>query len=119
VHVLDIADAHLLALQKTDQTGLWSYNIGTGTSCSVKTLWKKAEKITRKKIDVRLCAPRLGDPAVLCANPKKLMNELGWAPAHSDLEDILTGAWQWELHQCEQDVQGHVDGEVVPATPSE
>jgi UDP-glucose 4-epimerase len=120
VHVFDIADAHLLALQKVGQRGLWSYNIGTGTTYSVRDLWKKAEKITRKKIDARLCPPRPGDPSVLCANPKKLMDELGWTPAHSDLEDILTGAWQWEQHQCERDVGGpYISGEVLPATPGE
>jgi UDP-glucose 4-epimerase len=99
VHVVDIAEAHLCALQKMDRAGFHAYNIGTGTSRSVKELCRVAEKITKQKINVRNGPRRPGDPAVLCASPRNLMDEFQWRPKHSDLEEIITGAWLWERTQ--------------------
>jgi UDP-glucose 4-epimerase len=96
VHVRDIAEAHILALQTMDRPGFEAYNIGTGKSHSVREVWQLAERITQRRITIRHGRRRLGDPAVLCASPAKLMHELGWKPAHSDLEQIIRGAWQWE-----------------------
>jgi len=101
VHVLDIAEAHLLALQKMELPGFHAYNIGTGKSHSVKEVWQMAEKLTPMSIRVHQASRRPGDPAVLCASPTKLMQELGWEPRHSDLEEIIGGAWEWEQAQCE------------------
>jgi len=98
VHVLDIAEAHILALKKMNEPGFRPFNIGTGKSYSVNEIWKAAEKITGTKIPVRQAGRRAGDPAVLCASPMRIMQELDWKPAHSDLQNILQGAWQWE-HQ--------------------
>ena len=102
VHVLDIAEAHILALQRMGQSGFTALNIGTGTSHSVKEVCKVAEKITRKMIDVRQASRRAGDPPVLCASPQKLITEFGWTPKNSNLENILAGAWEWEQRQCER-----------------
>jgi UDP-glucose 4-epimerase len=102
VHVLDIAEAHLLALQKMELPGFHAYNIGTGRSHSVKEICQTAEKLTQKSIRVHHASRRPGDPAVLCASPKKLMQEFGWEPRHSDLEEIIKGAWEWEQAQCER-----------------
>ena len=99
VHVVDIAEAHLLALQKMDGSGFHAYNIGTGRSHSVKEICQAAGRITKQKIHVRAGQRRLGDPSVLCASPKKLMDEFGWAPTHSDLDEIIAGAWEWEQTQ--------------------
>jgi len=96
IHVLDIAEAHILGLQKMGTPGFSAYNIGTGKSHSVKELITTAEKVTGKKIPVQIAARRDGDPAELCASPQKLMKEFGWKPAHSRLEDVLAGAWKWE-----------------------
>lgn len=102
VHVLDIAKAHLLALEKFDDAGFHAYNIGTGNSHSVKEVCQAAERITGNRIEVRTAPRRSGDPAELCASPQKLKDEFGWNPEHSDLENILVGAWEWEQHQCKQ-----------------
>ena len=100
VHVVDIVEAHLLALQKMDGSGFHAYNIGTGRSHSVKEICQAAERIAKQKIHVRAERRRPGDPSVLCASPKKLMDEFCWAPKHSDLDEIIAGAWKWEQTQC-------------------
>ncbi len=94
VHVLDIADAHLRALQV--QEGASSYNIGTGVSHSVLEVCRAAEQVTGTKIALRRGARRLGDPAILCASPAKLQRELGWTPRYSELRAIIDSAWQWK-----------------------
>lgn len=96
VHVMDIAEAHILALQKLQSPGFHVYNIGTGTSYSVKEVCDAAVRITGNRINLRAASRRLGDPAVLCANPQKLMDEFGWKPKHSEIEEIIAGAWDWE-----------------------
>jgi UDP-glucose 4-epimerase len=100
VNVVDIAEAHILALHKMDRTGFHAYNIGTGRSHSVKEICQTAERIAKKKIHTRAGTRRPGDPAVLCASPKKLKDEFGWAPKHSDLDEIIAGAWDWEQTRC-------------------
>ena len=101
VHVLDIANAHILAMRKMDLPGFHVYNIGTGRGYSVQEVCRAAEEVTRTKIKVRRAQRRLGDPAILCASPGKLIHDLGWSPAHSELDQIIAGAWQWEQAQCE------------------
>ena len=96
VHVIDIAEAHALALEKVSVPGFHAYNIGTGTSYSVREIAEAAAKMTSRKIKIREAQRRLGDPAILCASPKKIIEELGWKAKHSGLEEILTGAWEWE-----------------------
>jgi UDP-glucose 4-epimerase len=102
VHVRDIAQAHILALQKMVQPGFHVYNIGTGTSYSVREICQAVERITNQKLRVRQAPRRPGDPAVLCASPMKLMHDFGWKPAHSQLEQIIRGAWEWEQTECKQ-----------------
>jgi UDP-glucose 4-epimerase len=96
VHVLDIAEAHLLALKKLDQPGFLAYNIGTGKSYSVREICSAAEMTTGATIALREAPRRPGDPAVLCASPMHLMQDFGWRAAHSELHNILDGAWKWE-----------------------
>jgi UDP-glucose 4-epimerase len=48
---------------------------------------------------LRVSARREGDPAVLCASPKRIMHELGWNPQHSSLQEIIESAWQWKRKQ--------------------
>jgi len=100
VHVLDIAEAHLLALRKINQPGFRAYNIGTGKSHSVREVCRVAEKVLGRHIEVQMGPRRLGDPAELCASPQRLKDEFGWSPRHSELENILIGAWEWEERQC-------------------
>lgn len=102
VHVMDIAEAHVLALQKLQSPGFHVYNIGTGRSYSVREMCEIAMAVTGKGINLRAAPRRAGDPAVLCASPKKLMNEFGWKPRHSSLQEIIAGAWDWEQALCQQ-----------------
>ena len=95
VHVLDIADAHIRALQVPERSGMTAYNIGTGTSFSVRHVCRVVEKVTGTMLRTRDAARRLGDPAVLCADPGRLMT-LGWRPRFSDIEEIVRSAWEWK-----------------------
>jgi UDP-glucose 4-epimerase len=96
VHVLDIAEAHLLALNASDKAAMTAYNIGTGDSHSVLEVCGIAEEVTGAKLVLRDGPRRPGDPAVLCASPAKLKRELGWKPRVSDLREIIRTAWEWK-----------------------
>jgi UDP-glucose 4-epimerase len=96
VHVLDIAQAHILALQTMNSPQFSVYNIGLGKSYSVREVHARAERIIGRKILLREGNSRAGDPAVLCASPRRLISELGWNPKHSDLDHIIETAWAWK-----------------------
>ena len=96
VHVLDIAEAHILALQLPARPSFCAYNIGTGTSYSVRQICQLVEQEIGRKLSLREAPRRAGDPAVLCASPKKLMKDLGWFPRSSDLPTIIRSAWEWK-----------------------
>ena len=96
VHVSDIARAHISALQLPGNSGLVGYNIGTGSGHSVREVIMVVEEVTGRRIPVKHAPRRSGDPAVLCASPDKLMRELKWKPAHSDLHTIIRSAWEWK-----------------------
>src|SRR5262249_35955360 len=89
VHVLDIAQAHICALQKFNQPGMRAFNIGLGTSYSVRQICREAEKVTGRSISIRIGPRRAGDPPVLCASPSRLTQDLHWKPEHSSLQEIL------------------------------
>ena len=96
VHVLDIAEAHILALQVPPGPMFSAYNIGTGTSYSVRQISEAVEKELSVKLVLKNGLRRPGDPAVLCANPQKLVRDLGWQPRFSDLPTIVRTAWEWK-----------------------
>jgi UDP-glucose 4-epimerase len=96
VHVLDIAEAHLLALQLAERPGMHSYNIGTGISYSVRQVCQVVEQIVGTKLRVEERKRREGDPAILCASPQRLMSEFKWLPRFSDLSSIVQSAWEWK-----------------------
>lgn len=99
VHVLDIAGAHIGALRKLNEPGMRAYNIGLGRSYSVREVCKAAAEVTGCHIPLRVSARRAGDPAVLCASPRRIMRELGWRPEHSSLREIIESAWEWKRKQ--------------------
>lgn len=96
VHVLDIAEAHLLALHVRSCGTFSVYNIGTGTNYSVRQICRVVEEELQKTVAPKVASRRRGDPAVLCASPKRLMRELGWRPMWSDLRTIVRTAWEWK-----------------------
>jgi len=115
VHVLDIAEAHLAALQIPDGSRFSAYNIGTGTSHSVRQVCAVVEQEVSRKVAVKIAAPRPGDPSVLCASPQRLMRELGWRPRFSDLQNIVRTAWEWKQKNPHGYGSSHSDPLASPA----
>ena len=97
VHVLDIAQAHICALQRIDQAGLRAFNIGLGEGYSVRQICRAAEEVTGRPIPIRVGPRRAGDPAVLCASPRRIMQELNWQPQHSSIREIIGSVWDWKI----------------------
>jgi UDP-glucose 4-epimerase len=93
VHVSDIAQAHVRALEMLGGPGFHVYNVGTGSSYSIKDICRAVESITGKKLTIRVGARRLGDPPILCASPAKIKQELGWRPERSSILEIIESAW--------------------------
>jgi UDP-glucose 4-epimerase len=100
VHVRDIASAHICALEKVGEPEMRIYNIGSGESYSVRQLCDAATKVTGRSFAIRGRGRRAGDPAVLCADPRRTMEELNWKPEHSSIEEILHSAWVWKQKQA-------------------
>lgn len=100
IHVMDIADAHVRALETFHNKGTYEiFNIGTEKGYSVKELIGMIEEITGKKVEVDYQARREGDPPVLVASSQKLKEILGWDPQYSDLRTILNTAYYWYKKQ--------------------
>jgi UDP-glucose 4-epimerase len=95
VHVGDLADAHILALEALSTRSRLIYNIGNGQGFSVREVVESARRVTRHPIPVVEEPRRPGDPAVLVASSKRIIEELGWKPRYSSLDDIVHSAWIW------------------------
>ena len=96
IHVSDLADAHLLAMQYLDDGGQSAvFNLGNGNGFSVREVIAAARKITGKNIAGRETARRPGDPAVLIGSSEKIRQILGWKPLYDGLDTIISTAWQW------------------------
>jgi UDP-glucose 4-epimerase len=95
VHVLDLAQAHRLALDALGEKTRLIYNLGNGRGFSVRQVIETARKITGHAIPVIEAPRRPGDPAVLVASSEKIRSELNWKPQHASLEDIIGSAWEW------------------------
>lgn len=96
IHVTDLADAHIKALEKlfkTNESGI--YNLGNGKGFSVKEVIEKAKKVTGKEFKVEIEARRSGDPSTLIASSEKAIKELGWKPKFNTLDKIIETAWNW------------------------
>ncbi|HEX9293358.1 MAG TPA: UDP-glucose 4-epimerase GalE [Gemmatimonadales bacterium] len=96
VHVTDIADAHLRALDVTlDGGSAVAVNLGTGTGRSVREIVEAARRVTGRDVPTVERPRRPGDPPELVAAVGRAATMLGWRPSHSSLEEILSSAWQW------------------------
>jgi len=99
IHVSDLADAHVRALQRIAAGGASSaYNLGTGTPHSVRAVIEAVERVTGRRVPWTLGPRRAGDPAALYAAPGKARTELGWTPQYAELDAIVGTAWRW--HQA-------------------
>ncbi len=101
IHVMDLADAHLLSLQHLADGGESDvFNCGYGRGHSVREVIETAGKVTGREIPVEAAARRPGDPAVLVADSSKLKQKLAWKPRYDDLSFIIRTAWDWERKQA-------------------
>jgi UDP-glucose 4-epimerase len=98
IHVADLADAHLLALQSLDTRPYAVYNIGNGQGFTVLEVIESVRRVTGHPIPVVLEPRRPGDPAVLVASSEAIQRDLGWAPRFAKLDDIIASAWVWHQH---------------------
>jgi len=96
VHVLDLAQAHILALRALQAGGpSRQYNLGIGKGYSIQEVIAAARKITGHSIPAVIGPRRPGDPAELIASPAAIQRELGWQPHYTELETIVGDAWRW------------------------
>ena len=96
IHVTDLAEAHVLALGYLRHGGASvALNLATGEGHSVRKVIAAAERVTGRPIPQRETARRAGDPPALVADATLARQVLGWTPRHSDLDTILSTAWNW------------------------
>jgi UDP-glucose 4-epimerase len=96
IHVTDLSDAHILAVEKLRKGGESSiYNLGNGKGFSVKEVIEIARKVTGHPIPAVFEARRAGDPAALVASSQRTRAELGWSPQRDSLERVIETAWSW------------------------
>jgi UDP-glucose 4-epimerase len=118
IHVRDLANAHLLALEATGEAdaSLEVYNLGSAAGFSVREVVEAARRVTGRAIPARPVKRRVGDPPVLVASSRRARRELGWQPLHSSLEHMLADAWAWR----ERHPDGYADrpGEAANIAPT-
>ncbi|MGE3804263.1 MAG: UDP-glucose 4-epimerase GalE [Gemmataceae bacterium] len=95
VHVDDLAEAHLLALENLKEGHGLHYNLGIGRGYSVREVIRTVEEVTGKPVTVKEGPRRAGDPPALVASSDKIQQELGWRPRYTDLRSIVETAWNW------------------------
>jgi UDP-glucose 4-epimerase len=95
IHVSDLADAHLLALEKLESEGRLIYNLGNGQGFSVREVIESARRVTGHPIPAEVHPRRPGDPGVLVASSEKAIRELDWKPRYTRLDEIVRTAWTW------------------------
>lgn len=95
IHVLDLADAHILALESATPGSHTIFNLGSGQGFSVREVIDACERVTGLPIAVENAPRRAGDPAVLIASSERATTELGWSPQRTDLDVIVADAWSF------------------------
>ncbi|WP_129044496.1 UDP-glucose 4-epimerase GalE [Companilactobacillus metriopterae] len=96
VHILDLAEAHVLALQYIENGGKSdSFNLGSNQGFSVKEIFDETSNIVGKAIPYKISNRRDGDPDILIADSSKARSVLGWHPDYENVHDIIQTAWNW------------------------
>jgi UDP-glucose 4-epimerase len=95
IHVVDLAKAHILALENMERRPDAIYNMGNGKGFSVLEVIEAAKEITGIDIPYEFAGNRPGDPAILVASSDKICTETGWKPEYPSLETIIKTAWEW------------------------
>ncbi|AIJ33716.1 UDP-glucose 4-epimerase [Corynebacterium imitans] len=102
IHVRDLADAHVLALQANTPGTHAIYNLGSGDGYSVREVVEMCREVTGHEIPAEVAPRRAGDPAVLIASSEKIKRELGWNPTRTDLRRIVEDAWAFTAARTER-----------------
>lgn len=96
IHILDLADAHVRALERLEgERGASAFNLGNGSGFSVLQVIEAARRVTGKPIPIRKAPRRPGDPETLVASSEKAREDLRWEPKFPDLESIIETAWKF------------------------
>lgn len=95
IHIRDLADAHVLALETAQPSTHRIYNLGSGTGFSVREVISCCERVTGLTLPSRDVSRRPGDPAVLIASSDKATAQLGWRPQRTSLDQIVADAWEF------------------------
>ncbi|CAG1000799.1 UDP-glucose 4-epimerase [Anaerolineales bacterium] len=95
IHIADLVSAHVLALEALEKKDKLVYNVGSGNGFSVREVIETARRVTGHAIPVIESPRRPGDSARLVASPKRIIDELGWKPMHTNLQNIVSSAWEW------------------------
>lgn len=95
IHVMDLAKAHLLALEITKPQTENVFNLGNDVGFSIREIILACERVTGKKLRVIESARRPGDPAILVANSDKARQQLKWTPKYTSIDSIIEHAWKW------------------------
>lgn len=102
VHVLDLADAHVLALKYLEAgNSSTAFNLGSATGFSNMEILQAARKVTDKEIPASIGPRRSGDPSTLIASSEKAKKILGWKPKFDNIEKIIETAWKWHENNPE------------------
>jgi UDP-glucose 4-epimerase len=104
IHVCDLADAHVLAVDAAQRGKVQVYNLGNGEGFSVKEVIETCREVTDHDIPEQLAPRRPGDPARLVASSQRAMNGLGWEPRYPYIKEIVAHAWAW--HQSHPEGYG-------------
>ena len=95
IHVDDLAEAHLLALEGMKRECMEAFNVGTGSGASVLEVVNAAREVTGREIPTEVVGRRAGDPPALYANNDKLRERFAWKPHYQDIRQTVESAWTW------------------------
>jgi len=108
IHIVDLAEAHLKALERLMQGGeSCALNLGTGRGNSVREVVHAVEEVTGRKVPLRECPRRPGDPPELVADPRRAFAVLNWKPQLSEIRTVVETAWKWERNKAKYSVRNH------------
>ena len=95
IHVEDLCDAHIMAMEAIQPGEFRRYNLGIGRGYSVREVIESVQRVTGLELPIEYGDRRPGDPAVLYADSQKIQRELGWKPRYTEIDPIVETAWNW------------------------